>query len=101
MRSYNIDAKLEVITKDDVFLISNHKKIKFCINHNSNTKYLKKYHLVMAKFIEGNFSVVVEDVFLQTFNGSYFFFLYANSDYSEYILDFSCTSYVLNKKNSN
>ena len=98
MHFYRTKNKLSVITEIDEYLISNNRSIEFAVLHNEQIDNLFGFNLVLAKYIEGNFSIRIKNVFMQSFNGNYFFFLYANDSYTKYILDFKCTTYILDKK---
>ena len=95
MDLFQTSVKLRVISDTEEFVISDNKKIKFGIFHNKKLNLADKYSLIMAKYVDGNFSVAINNFFLQTFSGDYFFFLYGNDEGSEYVLNFSSLDFIL------
>ena len=80
------NGNLEIKTKQDVYMISNKKNIKINIHHNKYNDCLDKYQLSLSKRINGNFSIIIAQRYIQTFYGDYSVDVYTNNINTEYYI---------------
>lgn len=80
------NGNLEIKTKDRVYMISKKENIRVKIHHNESVDHFDKFKLSFRAYINGNFSVVIAQKYIQTFYGDYYVNIYTNDQHTEYYI---------------